>query len=68
MSSLVTLTFLVLLGNQQPDAFAPRIDLIPEQYRGADGKYKPLRTKLVIPDVARDKVICFCLYTTHRGC
>jgi len=67
MSSLVTLTFLVLLGNQQPDAFAPRIDLIPEQYRGADGKYKPLRTKLVIPDVARDKIICFCLYTTHRG-
>lgn len=25
------------------------------------------REPLVIPDVPRDQVICFCLYTTHRG-
>ncbi len=31
---------------------------------GFDEPYKPLRTKLVIPQVARDQVICFAVYTT----
>ncbi|MDZ4688317.1 MAG: metallophosphoesterase family protein [Planctomycetaceae bacterium] len=44
-----------------------RFDLIPKELTNAAGQYQPLRTKLVIPDVPRDKVICFCLYTTHRG-
>jgi hypothetical protein len=28
---------------------------------------RPRRQPLVIPDVARDQLICFCLYTTHNG-
>lgn len=44
-----------------------RFDLIPKEYTNAAGQYQPLRTRLTIPDVPRDRVICFCLYTTHRG-
>ncbi len=45
----------------------PRFDMIPKEMTGPDGRYQPLRAKLAIPDVPRDQVICFCLYTTHRG-
>ncbi len=44
-----------------------RHDFIPGELRGPDGKYQPLRAKLSIPEVPRDKIVCFCLYTTHRG-
>src|SRR5688572_28618716 len=30
-------------------------------------KKKAKREPLVIPDVARDELVCFCLYTTHAG-
>ena len=43
-----------------------RFDLIPKEHL-KDGRYQPTKGKVSIPDVARDKVICFCLYTTHRG-
>ncbi|MCD6339187.1 MAG: hypothetical protein J7M29_07405, partial [Verrucomicrobia bacterium] len=33
----------------------------------AAARYRPLRAPLTIPKVPRDKVICFCLYTVHRG-
>src|SRR5262245_29610080 len=44
-----------------------RFDLIPKEHRGKKGQYLPTRGKASIPDVPRNKVICFCLYTTHRG-
>src|SRR5262245_44995743 len=44
-----------------------RFDMIPKEFQGKDGRYQTKREKLTIPDVPRDKVICFCLYTTHRG-
>jgi hypothetical protein len=44
-----------------------RLDFIPREFAGPDGRYQPLKTDLTIPDVPRDQVICFCLYTTHRG-
>lgn len=44
-----------------------RHDLIPPELVGPNGQYKPLRTKLTIPEVPRDQVICFCLYTTHNN-
>jgi hypothetical protein len=64
-----SLTLLICLA-AGPAAFAQaplRFDLIPKEYTNAAGEYQPLRTRLVIPDVPRDEVICFCLYTTHRG-
>ncbi|MBI1344906.1 hypothetical protein GC163_01305 [bacterium] len=47
-------------------AQALRHDLVPQGLLDPNGQYKPLRTKLIIPDVPRDEVICFCLYTTHN--
>ncbi|HUG90450.1 MAG TPA: metallophosphoesterase family protein [Planctomycetaceae bacterium] len=44
-----------------------RFDLIPGELTGPDGRYQPLRTRLIIPDMPRDELICFCLYTAHRG-
>src|SRR5262245_20475126 len=44
-----------------------RFDLIPKEHLGKMGRYMPTRGKVSIPDVPRDRVICFCLYTTHRG-
>lgn len=44
-----------------------RLDLIPPELVGPNGAYRPLRQKLTIPEVPRDQVICFCLYTTHNG-
>jgi len=44
-----------------------RLDFIPKDLAGPDGRYQPLRTKLVIPEVPRDQLICFCLYTTHQS-
>jgi hypothetical protein len=49
------------------DTPALRFDLIPREHRGENGRYLPTRGAVFIPDVPRDKVICFCLYTTHRG-
>lgn len=61
----VSLPFLaVSTGHSQPPL---RLDFIPKEYTNAAGQYQPLRTRLVIPDVPRNEVICFCLYTTHRG-
>lgn len=44
-----------------------RFDMVPESLMGPNGQYQPLKAKLTIPEVPRDQVICFCLYTTHRG-
>lgn len=49
------------------DPPALRFDLIPKEYQGKDGRYQVAKGKVSIPDMPRDKVICFCLYTTHRG-
>src|SRR5687768_6091064 len=49
------------------DPPALRFDLIPKEHQGKDGRYQPTKGKVSIPDVPRDKVICFSLYTTHRG-
>ncbi len=49
------------------DPPALRFDLIPKEYQGKNGRYQPTKGKVSIPEVARDKVVCFCLYTTHRG-
>jgi hypothetical protein len=43
-----------------------RLDLIPKEHL-KNGRYQPTRGKVSIPDMPRDKLICFCLYTTHRG-
>jgi len=43
-----------------------RFDRVPPEHAGPDGRYQPRRGPLVIPEVPRDQVICFCLYTTHR--
>ena len=37
------------------------------QPKPKDKKKKAKREPLVIPDVARDQLVCFCLYTTHAG-
>jgi len=50
-----------------PSGHRIRQDALPQDRLGPDGRYQPLRTALVIPEVARDRVICFCLYTTQRG-
>lgn len=44
-----------------------RQDLFPKEYMNKKGRYQPTRGKVTIPEVERDKVICFCLYTTHKG-
>lgn len=44
-----------------------RQDLIPAELTGPGGRYRPLKAKLTIPDMPRDKLICFCLYTADRG-
>jgi hypothetical protein len=44
-----------------------RLDMIPMEYQAPDGSYKPLKQKLTIPEVPRDELICFCLYTTDHG-
>jgi hypothetical protein len=48
-------------------AFASDSTEQPKPTKPADTKPKPKRPPLVIPDVPRDQLICFCLYTTHRG-
>lgn len=44
-----------------------RQDFVPKEFAGPNGRYQPLKAKLTIPEVPRDQLICFCLYTTHRG-
>jgi hypothetical protein len=44
-----------------------RFDLIPKEYQAKNGRYQATKGKVSIPEVQRDKIICFCLYTTHRG-
>ncbi len=44
-----------------------RLDMIPKDLIGKNGRYQPTKGKVFIPDVARNEVICFCLYTTHRS-
>jgi hypothetical protein len=63
-----------LSGNPEPLPVTPsptplRFDLIPKRFQGPDGRYQPRREKgpITIPAVDRDRLIAFCLYTTHRG-
>jgi hypothetical protein len=44
-----------------------RFDFVPAELRGPNGQYRPLRQPLTIPEVPRDQLVCFCLYTAHRG-
>jgi len=53
------------LAATQPTAI--KHDFIPKEFQGPGGKYQPTKGKISIPDVPRDKVVCFCLYATHRG-
>src|SRR5699024_1948687 len=55
--ALAVLLPLLAVGGEQPKA-------PPPAKKKAAPKKK--REPLVIPDVARDKVICFCLYTVHN--
>jgi hypothetical protein len=59
---------LVLMGVcAAADAQPLRLDMVPPEMRGPDGRYQPLRAQLTIPEVPRNEVICFCLYTLHKG-
>src|SRR5262245_21250413 len=64
---LVWLTFLLLGPAPAPAEEKLRFDLIPKEFQGPGGRYQPRRGPLTIPDVSRDKLLCLCLYTTHRG-
>lgn len=44
-----------------------RFDLIPKEFQNKKGRYQPTKAKLTIPDMPRDRLICFCLYTTQNG-
>ena len=44
-----------------------RFDMMPAELLGKAGQYVPLQGKPSIPDMPRDRLICFCLYTTGRG-
>lgn len=41
------------------DTLPLRFDLIPREHTGKNGQYLPTRGKVSIPDVPRDRVICF---------
>jgi hypothetical protein len=59
--SRITLTISLLLV-----IVAPAMAQQPRRRAQAQPRPAPRREPLVIPDVPRDQLICFCLYTTQN--
>ncbi len=67
MKRLLVTSTILLLATTAVAWQQLRFDAIPKEFTSPTGKYVPAKGKIAIPEVARDQLICFCLYTTHRG-